>query len=194
MAGVSQRCVRSWARVITAPVVKVHKICTPSYFSKTLGQTNERTRLKLTEPISAVGWHMPLWLSVLGGTSSTCQRGKPYKRGILGVCEILTRDTKWGKPVHFEKNITAMYKKLTCGAYRTCMESARSSDISIHSFNATGQTLRRAKFNTRGQINVISGHVPVLWSVLNGANGRTKFKLCGPIATISGHVRYGYRW
>ena len=82
---------KSWHWVHIASAGHVHPICTSFQFLK-LGQIVQ-TRLKVHELIALVDGHVPLWLRVLNGTSSTCQKGKLYTRGVLRVCEILELET-----------------------------------------------------------------------------------------------------
>ena len=89
-AGASQRCMKSWHWVHMAPAGRVHPICASFHSFKAARQTIGRTRLKLRGLIAAMDKHVPLWLRVLSGTSSTCQRRKLYKLGILRACEILS--------------------------------------------------------------------------------------------------------
>ena len=104
----------------------VRRICTSFYFFQTAGQNNGPTRLKLCDLSAPIGGHLSLWLPVLGGTSSTRQRGEAINIGSSEFVKFLPRSTKLGALLHYEKGITAIRTKLNWGACCTCIARDRN--------------------------------------------------------------------
>ena len=83
--------------------------------------------------------------------------GALYHSGSSECVKFLVRHTKLSTTVHYEKDITTLYKKLTWGAHCT------TTALILHPysfFKASGQTFGRTGFKLGGSLVTMVNRVP----------------------------------